>query len=505
MMRQSFAIELLEDCVFSASAATEGGHESLDRIPGAALLGVAAARLYNSLGSGEAFTVFHSGKLRFNDGLPLRDGSIGFPVPLSWHHRKTDKVHQNGHVLSGAIYNLQFGAIPQGNDGRPPQPKQLRKGYIHLTGAYTIPNRELRLKTSINPKTGRAAEGQLFGYDALLRGQHFATSIEADPDFDRSLFQRVVEALSGVSFLGRSRSAEYGKAMVKPVETPTVEYGPASGNNLVLWLLSDLALIDQAGQPNLNLTHVCLGMPANAHIVWDKTFLRYRRYSPWNAARHGYDQERLVFNAGGVITLNLPEPPSQDMLTALQSGIGGHREAGLGRVWVNPALLAVPQPAFREQPKISSPVSAPPVHPLLVWLEGQDRDLETQAEESALAIAKDFREALNKARYAAGVPKEASDFGPSKSQWGAVLEAARNYSGQELYEKIFNASDAIIKIEMPGWNVEIPMRPGEWMKLADWMNGALNCDRYSSRSYAYLVRQLAHRLRADTEKQRRSA
>ena len=58
MKQRSLNIELIDDCVFSAHAATQGGHESLDRIPGATLLGVAASRLYAQLSRQQAWLAF---------------------------------------------------------------------------------------------------------------------------------------------------------------------------------------------------------------------------------------------------------------------------------------------------------------------------------------------------------------------------------------------------------------------------------------------------------------
>lgn len=518
MMRRTFTIDLLEDCVFSARSATEGGHESLDRIPGAALLGATAARLYAQLSPRDAYAVFHSGRLRFHDGLPLACDAVGYPVPQAWHHRKTEKAHADYAVRASAerifnaiperIFNLLHGQIPPGSDGFPAQPKQLRKGYIHANGVYSQPAHELRLKTAIDAKTGRAADAQLFGYDALLRGQRFAAAVEADGDFDPELFARVVKALTGTALLGRSRSAEYGAVRIEPTELPWPEPGPAT-DRLTLWLLSDLAPCDELGQPTLELSATHLGfVEGSANIIWDKTFLRTRRYSPWNAARQGYDRERMVFTAGGVITLELAASLDPRTLATLQAGISQHREAGLGRLWVNPPLLATPNPVFSASASAQDvrPQPTRPDHPLIVWLEAQNSAWKTAAEERAREIATKFHDALDNARRAAGVPEHATDFGPSKSQWGKVLEAARQCGGHALYDKLFEGDGAVIKKDMPGWKVETPLRPGEWKTLAAWLREQLAPDNQSDAQYAHLVRSLAHHVRGDTRaKKQRSA
>lgn len=107
MRTQGIRITLQEDCVFSAGMATEGGHEGLDRIPGQALLGVAAARLYRELSTEEAYTVFHSGRVRFGDGLPAPDGTPAVPVPLAWHHPKEDDPEDgDGRLIGERLFNF---------------------------------------------------------------------------------------------------------------------------------------------------------------------------------------------------------------------------------------------------------------------------------------------------------------------------------------------------------------------------------------------------------------
>ena len=218
MRRQALGITLEEDCVFSVRSATVGGHESLDRIPGQALLGAAASSLYSSLDRREAFVAFHSGRLRFGDGLPFDGIAQGFPVPLAWHHAKTDKAEANGRLMKEKVYNFlhQDKIVSRGQ--REEQPKQLRMGYVFTDGRIIKPARSLRMKTAIEPGEGRAAEGQLFGYESLVRGQYFATVIEAEENLDNELFKKVIGALRGDLLLGRSRSAEYGRAHAEAVE-----------------------------------------------------------------------------------------------------------------------------------------------------------------------------------------------------------------------------------------------------------------------------------------------
>lgn len=87
----TLTITLAEDTIFSEHAATEGGHKSLSYVPGSALLGCAAAKLYRHLTPATAWDLFHSGKVRFTNGYPLSNtGKPSYPAPNNWHHTKED-------------------------------------------------------------------------------------------------------------------------------------------------------------------------------------------------------------------------------------------------------------------------------------------------------------------------------------------------------------------------------------------------------------------------------
>lgn len=510
-MQQTLAIELLEDAIFSARSATEGGHGSLDRIPGAALLGAAAARLYKKLDRRDAFTAFHSGKLRFGDGLPLCGEAIAYPVPFAWYHAKSVPPAADGRLQKSVVHNFQFVSHitpPAGADNDTEvQPKQLRTGYVHADGTRIKPDHRLRLKTAIDPDKGRAAEGQLFGYDALARGQHFAARIEADDDVEQSLFDRVIEALTGKLLLGRSRSAEYGRARAWAIDAVATPPGPIAGERVTLWLLSDLALASWDGQPTLNPDAESLQLPG-AKLVPDRSFLRARRYSPWNAARGGFDRERLVLCAGSVITLHVPGGLSETQAARLQAGVGLHREAGLGRLWVNPPLLADPHPAFASSEFSATSAVAgestaaprPPDDPLRDWLEEQTGDWRADAEQAGLDLAREYVSLLWSARRLAGVAAD-QPFGPSKAQWGRVMEQARQHDGQRLFDKLFRGDSAVIKRDAEGWQEDLRLPGGEWQRLADWLEDALAYGG-ERRGYDHKVRRLAHRVRDDIDRRR---
>lgn len=507
-LSQTLHITLLDDCVFSEGSATEGAHATLHRVPGSALLGAAAAQLYPQLTAPEADAAFHSGRLRFGDGLPLCGETPAWPMPMCWHYAKGHKPISSP-IEAALVHNfLHVSSIPKAADKQDgeesEQPRQMRDGYITATGHLVELKSTYRMKTAISAETGRAADAQLFGYSALQRGQTFITRIEADADFDPHLFERITGVFRGQILLGRSRSAEYGRvhiAHAAPAAAHVPQPGAVDGKTLTLWLLSDLAPCDAFGQATLALDPHALGFPAGSRIVWDKTFTRARRYSPWNAKRHGFDAERQVLMAGGVITLELPsEQEARQCAVLLQHGIGLHREAGLGQVWVNPPLLVTVHPQFAAPGAATAAAAsaAPrPDHPLLHWIDARQGTSRENIENRAQSIAAQYHAAIDRAHKALGYPDYATDFYPSRSQWGSVLEAARTRNDAELYRALFQGGDAVIKPQGKGWGLQIPPQSTSggtmtrWMSLSDWLKQELGqqetCD-------ASLVRQLARLL-----------
>lgn len=443
-------LTLLEDVVLSARPATAGGHEGLDHVPGQALLGACAARLYPELEPEEAWIVFHSGRVRFGNGLPVADdGAVGWPMPLALHGPKTETVVRDGRLEASRVRSFAHPASGRTLPGGA-QPRQLREGYLTLDGRVLEPARTLRMKTAVDPATGSAREAHLFGYEALAAGQRFHAVVEADEDVPEGLLERVRAALTGELLLGRSRSAEYGLVEARPAEArvPPPAEAPA-GRSLLLWLLSDLALLDAQGQPTLEPLPERLGLGAG-RVDWDRSFVRARAYAPWNGHRGAYGLEREVLCQGSVIRLELDAPPSAEALARLERGCGLWREAGLGRVWAAPPLLEGERPAFVDAAAGGQAPRPAPVadgaagrdEPLVAWLRAwRGRTAgDAAAERLARALAARLEGCYRRARRDAGAgPQER--IGPSPSQWGAFLSVAKAAPAGEPGERLFGTDD----------------------------------------------------------------
>lgn len=445
-------LTLKDDCVLSERAATEGGYAGLDYIPGATLLGAAAAKLYRQFPA-DAFTLFHSGQLRFGNGLPVDEsGEPSWPMPFCWHHAKGEDFEKDRCLIGGKIYRMGNGAKLPDNK----QPQQLRGGYVITgTGEVVKPEKALRMKTAINPETGRAFDAMLFGYDALSAGQTFRARISADDSVSDALIEQVKAALSGEILLGRSRSAEYGRVNSTPQPMTETAQGKETGaaTRITLWLLSDLAALDDSGQPTLNPKPQHLGLPEGELLV-NSSFLRSRRYSPWNAKRGGSDLERQVISQGSVLVFNLKSHLDNAHYDCIAAGLGAHREAGLGQVWLNPKLLEDTedtQPKFADKRNIAG-AGQPEINPrksdLILWLENRADHRRMDYAAKARELALTYTGLLASARKLKGLDDK-TEVGPSSSQWSSVLTVAKS-PGQDFVQNLLG----VCKPTSPGWKDE---------------------------------------------------
>lgn len=463
-------ITLLEDCAFSERGASEGGHRGLDYVPGGALLGAVASRLYESLSRKEALLLFHSGKVRFGNGFPIAlDGKRAWPVPLAWHHAKGSDPAENGQLVPGRLTETKPGE--EGRDGV--QPVQMRRGYVSLSGDWVRPGTAFRMKTAIDPGTGRAREAALFGYESLPAGTRLRAWVGADDDVPEEMIERLRDALSsGPLLIGKSRSAEYGRVEVSVVEESPIEHGPIAEDEVTLWLLSDLAAMDPHGQPTLFPRPEWLGLP-EGDLLTGRSFIRVRRYSPWNAHRGGPDLERQVICQGSVLRFGLKGDLTDEHLRRISAGLGAHREAGLGYVWLNPPILMSAPPKFIAPSGRAGQTAGPRSKtdtPLIRWLENQAEAEESRLDlgKKARGLAEEYWKILRSARRLKGLDEKVP-IGPSASQWGSVMAQAKA-RGNDLSDALFGAQAGVCKPTAPGWQDEFfDAQIQQTKKFADWI------------------------------------
>ncbi len=414
-------LELLDDVAITASNATIDAHESLTYIPGQCLLGAMARAGYHDHGlpDGE-WTIFHSGRVRFGCALPLVDGEPAWPTPLAWHVPKGESATDPSDQVTGHVVNLSL----EGARAPDTQYQQVRGGYVNAHGVLRKPGRSRTMRTAIGAE-GRARDGFLFTMSALTRGQTFVAELSSD---DASALAAVEKALVGAGTIrvGRSRSAEFGAAKVarsarEHVAPKTAPFRDAS--SVLVWCLSDVCLRDrETGQPTFTPTAAQFGLPKHWVFATSRSYLRTRRYSPFNAHRKRPDLDRQVIVEGSVLRFESPDGstlPREAWDRAREQaarGVGEHLAEGLGRVAFEPELLRDAKPVFSSRAATARSVAAPlaaPADPLIGWIDRQHG--ERLARDQAWTNAMKLLRALG----------ERPRWTLPASQWGEVRRLAR--------------------------------------------------------------------------------
>ena len=513
MKRALLRIDPLDDIIFSRSSASMGGHRGHDYIPGAALLGWAARNLYGTLSRTEALEVFHSGRVRFGDARPLSKTSDGtlvatYPMPRCLYELKAGPPAMNseGRICRISAYVFDRGTPLCG------QPKPLDSRHVATDGSTVAIDKNLRMKTAVDPTDGRARRAALFGYEAIRAGQPLLASIEADDDVAECLWQRVIERFDkGVIRLGRSRRTEFGRChcrldnesdIVQPRETPGHR---DDERTLRLWLISDLALCDDYGRPVLSPAPAVIHHALVGRLDPRRTFLRVRRYAPYNGHLRAHDIERSVIERGSVLTFCLDQPPSKDVLKDIARGIGLHREQGLGVVWVNPPMLDGSHPQFSASDAIHEGGGASPqpcstesdrlLADLLKARAGERKAVE-DSRSVLLEIVKDLESHYRAVRRRHGVAR-GEPCGPGNSQWGRVREAAVHATDCESLKKNL---ESILKDQDPDWSLD-----DGTSSFAKWLRDTVVelCKGETSLDVPSIVARLAERARGIRERDAR--
>jgi len=332
-----------EPVVFSSSAASAGGHATLAHVPGSALWGAAAAKVYARDDAQGAFVEVHSGDLRFSAAFPLSRGHPAFPMPHTFQEPKHEKGGLADGILTTAVWNMADRGVADLKSG----PGEALKGY-YLAADHSVvrPRRMDRGKTAIVEGERLAADSQFFQYEYLAAGQDWLAWIDGPAE----LCERASASMIGDGIrLGRSGLKEFGGGFrIELADAPDSRAGQwtetlAAGDALILWCLTDMALTDSYGMPDLapDLSTL-VGEPRTERLAPGRSTITTRRYAPYNAYLRALDREHAVIEAGSVLVYDLEQPLE---LGRFRSGIGQWRERGLGMVWPNAPMLMELRPA----------------------------------------------------------------------------------------------------------------------------------------------------------------
>jgi CRISPR-associated protein Csx10 len=363
---------LLEQAVLAtAPGGDPNSSVSLAYIPGSLIRGALIGRYLaqdsqrslarHPKGDGEqnaGWRRFLSGNVRYLHAYPLeRDGQRMLPTPRSWH---TLKHIAEANIYDAAAYRADARWRERVEERYGSQLEQVDDPFVWASGGgYDLraPLRSVAVHIQRERASGRPNEGdgELFQYNALLQGQWFGGAIVFDdaPESDDDL--RAIRALlaDGPYWLGRSRSAEYGRARFAVDQPEGEEHdwweggrAPEAlpvGRTVLLTLLSDTLVRDATGQWAKTVTAPLLARwlggaedgGAWAALAFDegRSFTATTRIGGFNRTWQLPLPQAEALAAGSVIAFTpAAEIPRGEVERLLREGIGERRAEGFGRV-----------------------------------------------------------------------------------------------------------------------------------------------------------------------------
>lgn len=447
-------ITVIEPVTFSEKAATTGAHKTLDYVPGAALMGLAAAEFYRDEGKWvegvNPWTAFHSGDIRFGNGYPkTASGDLTVPMPLCFH-----KVKGNDRL----VYNLARLAQPKSI-----QLQQQRADFISRDAAvpeavYHVPL-GTNLKTAIDPESGTAASAQLFANQFIKPGAIFVAALSAEGEAASQL-ETIAGHLCGKHRIGRSRSAEYGLVKIERIPNNSVpSYAPHPVDNATVVFCASDVWLEATGCGQLPMPKD-FGLEGG-ELDLARSFINYRRFTPYNGKWRVVMPERVLISAGSILVFK--EGRGTQRIDAF---VGAGTETGLGHVLFDPPFLS--QTNLHEQSDYAllkkdsiafySPENSLDKTTNKLWNFMQERIARISNRENAYAQAGRFVQKFvaayaNARRLNASIDGHLA--GPGKTQWNLVAETAKTIrSLSELEEKLFG-QDALIPENDADWSLAI--------------------------------------------------
>lgn len=409
MYRQRFRCFIQEPLVLFKKAKTEQSTEILEYIPGSLFRGYIANRLFEAKESDPMIDdLIFNGAVLYGDAHLIIQEQRSKPLPFSYHKFQTD--------VQSKYINLSKCAIPLEKH------KQVKEGYFIDQNGNIISLKPLvndRMKAARSLKDRASEEGAMYLYRYIDAEQSFEFEIKAET---REQLKVITGYLTKKNiYLGKSKSAEFGgKATITPIDKPIEEKtSEATIAVNTLYAASNWCFLNAYGMYTSQLTGMVLCGQEDVEIDWEKSFLRFRTYAPFNAYRNAYDAQRLIIEKGSVVVFKKPVTVAHKFY---EKGIGVYRTEGFGEVEWNCDFLE--QDNFNIS-SIDNEIAARNIefsHPLYLLLK-ERKEVKDQ-------LNTDFKKA--KEKFNANQKNFASI---GSAQWGNVLHKISRYTDQE---KILN-------------------------------------------------------------------
>lgn len=402
-----YEVEFLTDIVLPATSNTEGNIEQLDFIPGSTFLGI-VARNYDSFQ--DSFDVFHGGKVRFGDATMLCKNKPTFKIPLSFFHEKGDesKFFNHHNIVNFDCYT---------------QLKQKRRGYITKDLELVNPKYTYSQKSAYSKEERKSKDGDMYGYVSMQAGTKWSFCVKIDNGITENDTKLINSSLIGNKRIGKSKSAQYGLAEIKPSKINLELNTNISSDKFdYLYVNSRLALVDDSGSPTCDLENICKDLKKE-DILHHLSQIKTTSYSPYNFKRETRDFERVCIAKGSVIVV---KKLSQSQKEAISRGVGAFLSEGFGEVLINPDFLLIKGEIFLKESH-----------------ENESKTFEEKAITSSLGLFLQSRENLKMQKLKLGNEVEKFINEHKKhysqkmnSQWGAIRSLCSSNTDDTIYDAV---------------------------------------------------------------------
>lgn len=315
----------------------ENSSRSLAYIPGSTLRGALVSRYIKSHDQNTPTNferLFFSGDVRYLNAYPVdQNGKRMSPIPASWRVKKGAE-----HTEIAAVADWALKPDPE-------QPKVISKLYLGNgeSGAYGFsPSEELAIHIASQGR-GVVQRGQstVFQYQSLSREQRFKATIVADQADDLELLKEYLQPDTSL-YLGRSRSAGYGKVVIEDVTTDEIDESiGATSSACTITLLSDTILRDENGQPTHDLDGY-LSRRFGKSIKHISAFVRSTETGGFNRKWKLPLPQMPAIGMGSVFVYPTDALTSDEITDLIELGIGERRIDGFGEVAVTQSAKVPP-------------------------------------------------------------------------------------------------------------------------------------------------------------------
>jgi CRISPR-associated protein Csx10 len=360
---------------------------SLPYVPGSLLRGMLIHRYLEREqlnGSHDLFAdttcqrLFFDGSVRYLNAYPLVEGGErALPTPLSLFKRKKDElddsdsldVYNAAHEEAEEDERRKFEEDDTANQLSHPFCRIDPDADKQLTLYQLAPNR-IAVHVLRDRAKGRATRenGAVFRYEALAEGQWFSGVVLVDGD-DATRVELLLRQRD-LAWLGRSRSANYGRVRISNIAVAVAEtwrevggsMSPAD-NMLSLTLLSDTLLRNASGQHTAMIDDETLSRYLGVSVTIDheRTITQPVLVGGYNRTWQLPLPQSTALKAGSVIVFTPAD--ALDTRQLEWQGIGERRAEGFGRIAFNwqtklhPTAKAGNLPSQAEMPSTLSAVA----------------------------------------------------------------------------------------------------------------------------------------------------